>query len=62
MARLNAWAPLALTALLLTGCEPIQEPWVSGQKAEALEQERTRSAQQSQELQGRLQRYGGAYQ
>ncbi|MDZ7786684.1 MAG: hypothetical protein U5K73_00645 [Halofilum sp. (in: g-proteobacteria)] len=63
MARLNAMlAPLALTALLLAGCEPVQEPWVSGNQADALEQERTRSAQRSQELRGRLQRYGGAYQ
>lgn len=62
MARLNQWAPLVLAALFLAGCEPISEPWVSGGQGEALEQERTRTANQSQELRGRLERYGNAYQ
>lgn len=45
----------------LAGCEPVSEPWVSGEQAEALEAELTRTSEQSEALRARLQNYGGAY-
>ena len=63
MTNPTRWLPVGLVVLALTGCsEPISDPWVSGQQAEALEAERSRGAEQKQALRGRLERYGGAYQ
>lgn len=52
----------AALVVLLAGCEPISEPWVSGQWGERLEDERTRTHEQQRELERRLRNYGGAYQ
>jgi hypothetical protein len=52
----------AALLVLVTGCEPISEPWVSGAWGERLEDERTRTHDQKRELERRLQDYGGAYQ
>lgn len=52
----------AAVVLLVAGCEPISEPWVSGEQAELLDQERTRSDEQKNALRERLRKYGGAYQ
>ena len=62
MERLNAGILAALITLPLAACEPVSDPWVSGRQAEMLEGERTRSPEQAQELRGRLERYGDAYQ
>jgi hypothetical protein len=43
---------ILLAALLIGGCSRIQEPWV--QDKDLLVQERSRSAEQTQELQHRL--------
>ncbi|MDZ7829008.1 MAG: hypothetical protein U5K33_05815 [Halofilum sp. (in: g-proteobacteria)] len=52
----------AVLVVLLAGCEPISEPWVSGEWGERLEDERTRTHDQKRELERRLQNYGDAYQ
>lgn len=53
---------LCAATVILGGCNgSISEPWVSGQQAEALEDERTRSAEHKRELERRLQRYASAY-
>jgi hypothetical protein len=53
---------LCLAALAVSGCSgDIGEPWVSGQQAEALADERSMSADQKRELTHRLQRYAAAY-
>ncbi len=57
------WALIAAAAVALAGCsESISEPWVSGEQAEALKGERTRTADQKQVLRTRLENYAGAYQ
>jgi len=56
-------AVTAIAMILLAGCSgSISEPWVSGTQAEALESERTRSAEQKKALRARLENYAGAYQ
>ncbi len=56
-------AVIGIAILMLAGCSgSISEPWVSGSQAEALESERTRSAEQKKALRARLQNYAGAYQ
>lgn len=62
MKRALAALALAAATAILGGCSgQISEPWVSGGQAEALEAERTRSADQKRELTHRLQRYATAY-
>jgi len=53
---------MGLTIFVLAACQPVSEPWVSGAKAKRLQQERTRTAEQSDVLRERLKRYGSAYQ
>ncbi|MDZ7787793.1 MAG: hypothetical protein U5K73_06605 [Halofilum sp. (in: g-proteobacteria)] len=56
-------AAIGIAMMMLAGCSgSISEPWVSGSQAEALESERTRSAEQKQVLRARLENYAGAYQ
>ena len=56
-------AALGIAIMLLAGCSgSISEPWVSGTQAEALKDERTRTAEQKQVLRARLENYAGAYQ
>ena len=56
-------ATIGIALMILAGCSgSISEPWVSGSQAEALESERTRSAEQQQVLRARLENYAGAYQ
>jgi hypothetical protein len=56
-------AAIGIAMFLLAGCSgSISEPWVSGTQAEALESERTRTAEQKQVLRARLENYAGAYQ
>lgn len=62
MKRTIAALALGAATAILGGCNgQISEPWVSGQQAEALEGERTSSADQKRELAHRLQRYASAY-
>lgn len=61
MNRTIAALVLGATAVL-GGCNgQISEPWVSGQQAQALEAERTMSADHKRELAHRLQRYASAH-
>lgn len=55
------WLLATLLPAVLVACEPISEPWVSGDQAEALADERARDEAQKDELRDRLERYGGAY-
>lgn len=56
-------AVIGIAILMVAGCSgSISEPWVPGSQAEALESERTRSAEQKKALRARLQNYAGAYQ
>lgn len=56
-------AVIGFAMIILAGCSgSISEPWVSGSWAETLESERTRTAEQQQELRARLEKYAGAYQ
>lgn len=56
-------AAIGIAMMMLAGCSgSISEPWVPGSQAEALESERTRSAEQKQVLRARLENYAGAYQ
>lgn len=52
----------AAVVVLVAGCEPVSEPWVSGEQAERLEAERSRTDEQKAVLRERLRNYGGAYQ
>ncbi len=62
MNRTIAALVLGAATAVLAGCNgQISEPWVSGQQAEALEAERTMSADQKRELTHRLQRYASAH-
>lgn len=62
MNRTIAALALGAATAILGGCNgQISEPWVSGQQAQALENERARSADQKQELVHRLQRYATPY-
>jgi len=53
---------LVLAGLILGGCQPVEDPWVSGSWGEQLAAERTRTQDQQHELRARLRRYGSAYQ
>jgi hypothetical protein len=62
MNRTIAALMLCAAAAILSGCSgDISEPWVSGQQAQALEDERTRSTDVSRELAHRLERYASPY-
>lgn len=63
MHNLVRGAAIAVAMMILAGCSgSISEPWVSGSQAEALESERTRSADNQKVLRARLENYAGAYQ
>lgn len=63
MRKCTQWVLMVAGMVALTGCsESISAPWVSGEQAEALASERTRTAQQQQVLRTRLENYADAYQ
>ncbi len=62
IARCTTRALALVAATGLSGCgQTISDPWVSGEWGERLEDERTRTYAQKQELQGRLEAYAEPY-
>lgn len=53
--RQTVWLAGAALGVLLAGCDPVSDPWVSGER---LDDERTRGESQGRELERRLLRAG----